>query len=394
MDDLGHPVFDADNHYYEATDALTRHLDPALGPRCVQWATIDGRQYHVLGGRVSRAVTNATFDPVSKPGCLYDYFRGNAEGADPLSPAPGPRADPARVPGPRRPAGHARRPGPGRLLAVPDARHDLRGAAAPRPRGRVPDVPGLQPVARRGLGLRPRRPDLRRPLPHARRPGLGRRGAGVGAGRGRPPAGDAPPRPPPPRWAAAPRSTRCSTRSGPGSTRRASPWSSTPATAACRPTATRSTASPPRSPAATPPRSRTSPSRRPSTTGCCRWCCPTTSASSPTCGVASVENGAEFLPDLFRKLRSVDRKMPGWFDGDPVDRFRRHVWINPFWEDDLTWWWSGWAPTGCCSAPTGPTSRRCPSRSTTWPRPRRSTPADRRKVLYDNVTELTAPRPR
>ena len=44
MDDLGQPVFDADNHYYEATDAFTRHLDPALGPRCVQWATIDGRQ--------------------------------------------------------------------------------------------------------------------------------------------------------------------------------------------------------------------------------------------------------------------------------------------------------------------------------------------------------------
>ena len=38
MDELGHPVFDADNHYYEALDAFTRHLDPALGPRCVQWA--------------------------------------------------------------------------------------------------------------------------------------------------------------------------------------------------------------------------------------------------------------------------------------------------------------------------------------------------------------------
>ena len=77
-DALGHPVIDADNHYYEAEDAFTRHLDPALGPRCVQWATIDGKRYHVLGGRVSRAVSNATFDPVSKPGCLYDYFRGNA----------------------------------------------------------------------------------------------------------------------------------------------------------------------------------------------------------------------------------------------------------------------------------------------------------------------------
>ena len=35
---LGHPVFDADNHYYEALDAFTRHLDPTLGPRVIQWS--------------------------------------------------------------------------------------------------------------------------------------------------------------------------------------------------------------------------------------------------------------------------------------------------------------------------------------------------------------------
>ena len=57
-------MFDADNHYYEAADAFSRHLDPALAPRCIQWAEIDGRSYHVIGGRVSRAVSNATFDPV------------------------------------------------------------------------------------------------------------------------------------------------------------------------------------------------------------------------------------------------------------------------------------------------------------------------------------------
>ena len=32
--------FDADNHYYEALDAFTRHLDPALGPQVFQWAQI------------------------------------------------------------------------------------------------------------------------------------------------------------------------------------------------------------------------------------------------------------------------------------------------------------------------------------------------------------------
>jgi len=76
--------FDADNHYYEALDAFTRHLEPRLGPRTVQWAEIDGRRYHVVGGRVSRAVVNPTFDPVAKPGALHSYFRGNPEGRSPL----------------------------------------------------------------------------------------------------------------------------------------------------------------------------------------------------------------------------------------------------------------------------------------------------------------------
>jgi predicted TIM-barrel fold metal-dependent hydrolase len=55
----------------------------------------------------------------------------------------------------------------------------------------------------------------------------------------------------------------------------------------------------------------------------------------PNLRIASVENGAEFLPDLFRKLRSVNRKIPGLFKEDPVETFKRHVWINPFWEDDV-----------------------------------------------------------
>ncbi len=76
--------FDADNHYYEALDAFTRHLDPSWGPRTFQWAEINGRQYNVIGGRVSRAVVNPTFDPVASPGVLKDYFRGNPNGDNPL----------------------------------------------------------------------------------------------------------------------------------------------------------------------------------------------------------------------------------------------------------------------------------------------------------------------
>ena len=81
--DLDYLAFDADNHYYEALDAFTRHLDPELGGRCVQWCEIDGRKYHVVGGRVSHAVVNPTFDPIAKAGAMHDYFRGNPDGKQP-----------------------------------------------------------------------------------------------------------------------------------------------------------------------------------------------------------------------------------------------------------------------------------------------------------------------
>ena len=81
---LDFKAFDADNHYYEALDAFTRHVPKAMQARCVQWSEIDGRKHHVVGGRVSRAVTNATFTPIAKPGALHDYFRGNPTGRNPL----------------------------------------------------------------------------------------------------------------------------------------------------------------------------------------------------------------------------------------------------------------------------------------------------------------------
>ncbi len=76
--------FDCDNHYYEALDAFTRHLDPRHGPRCVEWATVGKRQYQVVGGMLYRGVKNPTFDPVAPAGALHDYFRGNPEGKHPL----------------------------------------------------------------------------------------------------------------------------------------------------------------------------------------------------------------------------------------------------------------------------------------------------------------------
>ena len=55
MPDLGYRVFDADNHYYEAEDAFTRHLPKGMGPRAMQWAVVEGRK-RLLGRRAGQHV--------------------------------------------------------------------------------------------------------------------------------------------------------------------------------------------------------------------------------------------------------------------------------------------------------------------------------------------------
>ena len=55
----------------------------------------------------------------------------------------------------------------------------------------------------------------------------------------------------------------------------------------------------------------------------------------PNLRVASVENGSDYLAPMFRKLRQQADKSPHWYDEDPVALFREHVWMNPFWEDDV-----------------------------------------------------------
>lgn len=76
-------MFDSDNHYYEATDAFTRHIEPSMAKRTMQWAEVGGKQRLVVGGRINHFIPNPTFDPVAKPGSLDEYFRGrNPEAKD------------------------------------------------------------------------------------------------------------------------------------------------------------------------------------------------------------------------------------------------------------------------------------------------------------------------
>jgi len=100
---LGFPVFDSDNHMYETKDAFTRHL-PEPYRDAVKYVEIDGRTKIMIRGVVSEFIPNPTFDVVARPGAQEEYFRkGNPEGksyreliGEPM------RAIPAfREPGPR-----------------------------------------------------------------------------------------------------------------------------------------------------------------------------------------------------------------------------------------------------------------------------------------------------
>jgi predicted TIM-barrel fold metal-dependent hydrolase len=392
-DALGHPVIDADNHYYEAEDAFTRHLDPTLGPRCVQWATIDGKRYHVLGGRVSRAVSNATFDPVSKPGCLYDYFRGNAAGVNPLErlrdhePIRPEYRDPdarLRTLDDQGLAGCWLFPTLGMIYEEP-LRHDPEAVchtfrafnrwlrddwgfahadrifAAPYitladPHWAVAELEWALGEGARLLVMRPAAPTTtlgrRSPFDAMFDPFWARVDeAGVTVVVH---AGD----------------------SGVSSDGYAVDGFAATFTGGYKPSL------------------KNFAIERAVHDFLLSMVLENQFRKFPNLRVASVENGAEFLPDLFRKLRSVDRKMPGWFADDPVDVFRRHIWINPFWEDDLASVVDWMGADRVLFGSDWPHIEGLP-RPLDYLREAKVLDADgRRMVLNDNVRDLSTRRPR
>jgi predicted TIM-barrel fold metal-dependent hydrolase len=74
------PVFDADNHLYETQDAFTRHL-PDRYRGAIDYVEVRGRTKIVVRGTISEYIPNPTFEVVARPGAQEEYFRnGNPEG--------------------------------------------------------------------------------------------------------------------------------------------------------------------------------------------------------------------------------------------------------------------------------------------------------------------------
>lgn len=332
-DELGYAAFDADNHYYEALDAFTRHLDPALGPRTIQWAEIDGRKYHVVGGRVSRAVVNPTFDPIAKAGAMHDYFRGNPEGRNPL--------EFLREREPIRPEYRDR----DARLAVMDEQGVEQVWLFPTLGVLYEELLKEDPEAVAivfrafnqwvdedwGFAYRDRifaAPYISLADVNAAVRELDRaleRGARVVCMRPAAPTtvfGQLPPADPwfDPFWSRV-NETGITVVVHAGDSGYSSQGYARDGFSASFGGSGR-------------PSIKMLAIERAIYDFLASLLFDRLFTRFPNVRIASVENGSEFLPDLFRKLQSVSRKIPGFFPDDPVETFRRNIWINPFWEDD------------------------------------------------------------
>ncbi|UDY35049.1 amidohydrolase family protein [Dermatobacter hominis] len=345
MSELGFRPFDADQHYYEAEDAFTRHIEKGMAKRCMQWAEIDGRRRLLVGGRVNKFIPNPTFDPIARPGSLEDYFRGrNTEGLDlktmfgeldPISEHPAYRVREARVrlldeqgldgallfptlgvgmqEALRRdlPALHAAfrafnrwldedwgfDRGDGRLYAAPMialAEPELAAAEVERVLGDgakvLVTIPGPVPDGEDGY-VSPAHPRFDRVwglVAEAGVPMVLHAGLSGVAHYGR-------------FW-------RTQSAGDGGGGFEGFKHASFPLVAFADRGISDSLAA---------------------------MICHGLFERFPTLRIASIENGAMWVPDLLRNLRDAHGKMPFAFADHPVEQFRRNVWVAPYYEDDM-----------------------------------------------------------
>jgi len=77
---LPFPVYDADNHLYESEDALTAHL-PRQWRKEFCYVEVAGRRKLAIGGVISDYIPNPTFEVLAPPGAHETWYRNaNKEG--------------------------------------------------------------------------------------------------------------------------------------------------------------------------------------------------------------------------------------------------------------------------------------------------------------------------
>lgn len=76
----GFPIFDADNHFYETREALTKYLPPEQRG-AIDYVEVGGRTKIAVRGVITDYIPNPTFERIGRPGAQEQYFKhGNPDG--------------------------------------------------------------------------------------------------------------------------------------------------------------------------------------------------------------------------------------------------------------------------------------------------------------------------
>jgi len=385
-------LFDFDSHYYEALDAFTRHVDPALGSRGARFEVIDGRTRFVVGGTVNRYIANPTFDPVALPGAMYDYFRGNPDGRNPMEFLS--QREPVR-PAYRRPearlaaldaqglAGCLLFPTLGMIYEEPlahdpeavchlfrafnrwlveDWTFDYRGRILAAPYITLADPGWAADELAWALDQGARTVVMR---PAAPTTAIGRRNPFDPMFDGF--------------WGLANEAGVAvvvhAADSGGSSNGYAVDGFGATFTGGWKPSI------------------KSFAIEQAIRDYLLTLIFENHLERFPNLRIASVENGAEYLPDLIKKIRSTANKMPGYWRNDPVETLRRHVWINPFWEDDVYQVAECIGTDRVIFGSDWPHIEALPEPMEYVAELKNFDDDDRRMILYDNVQELITLRP-
>lgn len=327
------PIFDSDNHMYETRDALTKYL-PEHAKNAIRYVDIDGRTKIVVQNTISEFIPNPTFSVVAAPGAQEDYFRhGNPDGKSAREIMGKPMKS---IPAFRDPAARLEKLNEQgldyalmfptlaslveeRLKNDPELTHDVIHALNQWMyehwsfdyEGRIFAVPVVTlPIVDRALEElawcleRGAKTVLVRPAPV---PGFrGSRSFGFEEFD--------------PFWRACvdagiPVSMHASDS---GYSEVLDIWEPATEYKPFAPTAFRTAAI----------------GSRAIEDAMTALVCHGALSRNPDLRIISIENGTDWLPTLFRNLRHAYDKMPQLFLEDPIEAFRRGVYVNPFWEDD------------------------------------------------------------
>jgi predicted TIM-barrel fold metal-dependent hydrolase len=77
---VDYPVYDSDNHLYETEEAFTRYL-PEQYKYAIKYVQVNGRTKIAVRGQISEYIPNPTFEVVARPGAQEEFYRqGNPDG--------------------------------------------------------------------------------------------------------------------------------------------------------------------------------------------------------------------------------------------------------------------------------------------------------------------------